>query len=233
MPEGLSQAELTTAIAEQAEAVAQTGGDEDRQGRWLAVAEAVLLSLVAVLAAYSGFAAAKWATDSSVALARASSERTTASRDAALGLVTRTLDSASFNAWFTAFSLHNRAAETLAIRRLRPGYRVAFDAWLATNPAHNPRAPAGPAYMPQYVIPQQVAATRHDAQADAQYLQGAKAGANSDDYIRDTVFLASVLFLIGISSRFPFRPARYGLVSVATLLLLFSVIQLLALPGPP
>ena len=33
--------------------------------RWLSIPEAVLLSIVAVLAAYSGYAAAKWGTESS------------------------------------------------------------------------------------------------------------------------------------------------------------------------
>ncbi|HEY2006380.1 MAG TPA: hypothetical protein VGG87_08000 [Solirubrobacteraceae bacterium] len=231
MPEGLSEAELSNAIAEHAEAVVEL--DDDRPDRWLSIAEAVLLSLVAVLAAYSGFAAAKWGTDSSVALARASSQRTQASRDAAVGLVTRTLDAATFNAWFTAFTMHDKRAEQLAIRRLRPGYRVAFDAWLATNPVHNPNAPPGPAYMPQYVIPAQHATVEHDARADADYAHGERAGANSDDYIRDTVFLATVLFLIGISTHFHFRKARIGLVAVGTAMLLFSVIQLLTLAGPP
>jgi hypothetical protein len=231
VPEGLSEAELSNAIAEHAEAAAQL--DDDGSDRWLSIAEAVLLSLVAVLAAYSGFAAAKWSTDSSVALAHASSERTTATREAALGLVIRTQDSVSFNAWFTAFTLHNQSAERLAIRRLRPGYRVAFDAWLATDPAHNRSAPPGPAYMPQYVVPEQRAAAQHDALANAEYAHGEKSGANSDDYIRDTVFLATVLFLIGISTHFSLRPARRGLVGVGTVLMLFSVLQLLTLPGPP
>jgi hypothetical protein len=231
VPEGLSEAELSNAIAEHAAATVEL--DDDRSDRWLSIAEAVLLSLVAVLAAYSGFAAAKWGTDSSVALARASSQRTQASRDAAVGLVTRTLDAATFNAWFTAFTMHDKRAEQLAIRRLRPGYRVAFDAWLATNPVHNPNAPPGPAYMPQYVIPAQNATVEHDARADADYAHGERAGANSDDYIRDTVFLATVLFLIGISTHFHFRKARIGLVAVGTAMLLFSVIQLLTLAGPP
>jgi hypothetical protein len=231
VPEGLSEAELSNAIAEHAEAAAQL--DDGGSDRRLSIAEAVLLSLVAVLAAYSGFAAAKWSTDSAVALAHASSERTTATREAALGLVIRTQDSVSFNAWFTAFTLHNQSAERLAIRRLRPGYRVAFDAWLATDPAHNRSAPPGPAYMPQYVVPEQHAAAQHDALANAEYAHGEKSGANSDDYIRDTVFLATVLFLIGISTHFSLRPARGGLVGVGTVLMLFSLLQLLTLPGPP
>ena len=51
--------------------------------------------------------------------------------------------------------------------------------------------------------------------------------------MRLTVFLAAVLFLVGIGSRFPARAARYGLVGVAAVLLAVSVVQLLGLPGPP
>ena len=179
----------------------------------------MLLSLVAVLAAYSGYAAAKWSTESSVTLARASAERTKANRADIEAIVTRTLDSASFNAWFTAFTAGNADAERLAEKRMRPGYRPAFDAWLATDPAHNPDAPPGPAYMPQYVIPQEAVAKAHDARADAAFTRGAEAGATADKYIRDTVFLATVLFLVGISGHFQFRQARIGLVAVGGLLL--------------
>jgi hypothetical protein len=121
----------------------------------------------------------------------------------------------------------------LAVRRMRPGYRPAFKAWLATDPAHNPGAPAGPAYMPQYVIPQEAAAKAHDAQADVEFANGAEAGSTADKYIRDTVFLATVLFLVGISGHFPVRQARLGLITVGGGLLVFAVIQLLGLPGPP
>jgi hypothetical protein len=99
--------------------------DDDNQDRWLSIVEALLLSLVAVLAAYSGYAAAKWGTESSVMLAKASAERTKANRADLEGLVTRTLDSASFNAWFTAFTAGNAKAEGLAAKRMRPGYRPA------------------------------------------------------------------------------------------------------------
>src|SRR4051794_23865270 len=132
--------------------------EHDRHDRWLSIAEAFLLSLVAVLAAYSGYAAAKWGTESSVTLAKASTERTKANRADTEGIVTRTLDSASFNAWFTAFTAGNANAERLAERRMRPRYRPAFKAWLAKGPGKDPRAPPGPAYKPQDLIPQEGAA---------------------------------------------------------------------------
>ena len=49
----------------------------------------------------------------------------------------------------------------------------------------------------------------------------------------DTVFLATVLFLVGISGHFRIRQARYALIVVGALLLGFSIVQLLGLPGPP
>jgi hypothetical protein len=232
VPEGLSAAEVGTEIAEHKK---HDEADEEanEHDRWLSILEAVLLSLVAVLAAYSGYAAAKWSTDSSVTLAKASALRTKANRADIEGIVTRTLDSVSFNAWFTAFVAGKTKDERLAERRMRPGYRPAFKAWLATDPAHNPNAPLGPAYMPQYHIPQEAVSKADDAQADAAFTKGSDAGSTADKYIRDTVFLATVLFLVGISGHFRIRVARLGLIGVAGLLLAFAVFQLLGLPGPP
>ena len=232
MPEGLSPAEVGKEIAEHKKHE-EADEEGDQHDRWLSILEAVLLSLVAVLAAYSGYAAAKWATESSVTLAKASADRTKANRADLEAIVTRTLDSASFNAWFTALSAGKPVPSDSRSRRMRPGYRPAFKAWLATDPAHNPNAPPGPAYMPQYVIPQEAAAKAYDAQADAAFTEGSDAGSTSDKYIRDTVFLATVLFLVGISGHFRIRAARLGLIGVAGLLLAFAVFQLLGLPGPP
>ena len=233
MPEGLSPSEVGKEIAEHRKHTADADTEHDRHDRWLSIVEALLLSLVAVLAAYSGYAAAKWGTESRVTLATASAERTKANRADIEGIVTRTLDSASFNAWFTAFTAGNANAERLAEKRMRPGYRPAFKAWQATDPAHNPNAPPGPAYMPQYVIPQDAAAKAHDARADTTFASGSEAGATADKYIRATVFLATVLFLVGISGHFRIPQARMGLIAAGGLLLAFAVIQLLGLPGPP
>jgi hypothetical protein len=239
MPEGLSPAEVSKEIAEHRERAAHEAEAEakhehpTRHDRWLSVSEALLLSLVAVLAAYSGYAAAKWGTESSLQLAKASAHRVRASRLDNEAIVTRTLDSVSFNAWFSAFAVGNKKAEALAQKRLRRGYLPAFTAWLATDPANNPNSPPGPSYMPNYVIPQAAAATAADAAADEAFAKGTDAGETADKYIRDTVFLATVLFLVGISGHFRVVQARLGLIGIGAALLVFSVIQLLGLPGPP
>lgn len=87
--------------------------------------------------------------------------------------------------------------------------------------------------MPQYRIPQQAQAHAFDARAGALFGQGQSASGTADRYVRLTVILAAVLFLIGISSHFPVRVACYGLIGIARLLLAVSIVQVLTLPGPP
>ena len=121
----------------------------------------------------------------------------------------------------------------LAAKRFTPNFRTAFDAWMATNPSTNPNAPPGPTYMPQYQQPELTHAAELDAEATTDYAKGAKAGSNSDGYIRTTVYLATVLFLAGIGSHFRYRAIRYGLASVGFAILGLSIFLLATAPGLP
>ena len=103
----------------------------------------------------------------------------------------------------------------------------------SVRPEPSSRKPL-PTYMPQYKRPGVVEARSLDAQAKAAFLDGEKDGSTADKYIRLTVVLASILFLVGISTHFPYRGVRYGLIGLgAALLVLLSVIQLSQLPLPP
>jgi hypothetical protein len=231
MPEGLSADEVGKEIA--GHAAHGDSGAHDRRDRLVSITEAILLSVVALLAAWSGYAAAKWSTESRVGLAEASTLRTKASRADLKAISVRNFDSSTFEAWFAAYTAGNRQAMTIAERRFRPGFKVAFDAWRATKPETNPNAPRGPTYMPQYRQPGLREAAALDKQADESFAEGQDAGTKSDKYIRTTVFLASVLFLVGISTRFPVRGGRYALVGLGTVLLVVSIVLLFQLPGPP
>jgi hypothetical protein len=193
----------------------------------------VLLAIVALTAAWAGYSAAKWGTESSLKLAKASTLRSKASRAYQLGYSTRAQDASNFNAWFSAHLAGDRNAERVAENRFRPNYDVAFRAWLATNPFTNPSAPKGPQYMPQYRPLGVDLARRLDAQADAHYADGQHAAETGDKYIRVTVILATVLFIVGISSHFPLRGIRIGLVCLGAALLIFAAVEILQLPGPP
>jgi hypothetical protein len=229
MPEGLSAVEVGKEIAGHAE----SHEEHEARNRAISIAEAVLLSIVTLMAAWSGYAAAKWSTESRVVLAQASAARTNANRANLQALEVRNFDSSTFEAWFTAYSVGNVPAQRLAIQRFRPEFRVAFDAWRATEPETNRDAPPGPTYMPEYKQPALQQAESLDRRAEKASAAGSAAGETSDKYVRTTVFLASVLFLVGISTHFPLRGVRYALVAVGALLLIISLVQLTQLPGPP
>ena len=103
MPEGLSPQEVGKEIAEHAK-----HSVDGRRGHLVSIAEAVLLSIVALLAAWSGYAASKWSTESRVELAKASAARTEANRADLEAMEIRNFDSSTFEAWFAAYTAHNK-----------------------------------------------------------------------------------------------------------------------------
>ena len=137
-------------------------GDRDKEerekklNRAISMFEAALLALVAVLAAYSGWAAAKWSTESSLQLATASADRAKAAAANLDALNSLNFDLATFNDWFSASVAGNTTAMAIAEKRFSPNFDRVFEAWLATNPETNPDAPPGPTYMPQYHQPAKV-----------------------------------------------------------------------------
>jgi hypothetical protein len=239
MPEGLDPIEAGRKLHEHTHEEAERAADREadktaeRHSRILQTGEAILLALVTIAAAWAGYAAAKWGTESRVQIAQSSTLRNLATRADLEALTTRNFDSSTFNAWFTAFILGNKRAEAIAIRRFRPAFRVAFNAWMATHPLTNPHAPPGPTYMPQYKLPQQATANALDNEATAKFNEGNDAAQTSDDYVRITVFLAAVLFLVGIGSTFKLYQIRYALITFGTALLILATILIFHEPGPP
>jgi hypothetical protein len=231
----LSPSEVGKEIAEHQARAAENGPAAESTGRnrLITIVEAFLLAVVAVLAAWSGFAAAKFGTESSLQLAQASTARTQANRAAYVAADLRNFDSLTFNAWFTAYVAGNKDAMRVAEYRFRTDFVGAFNAWLQTHPFTNPNAPKGPTYMPEYRQPELALSRRLDASAERHYALGEQAGSDSDGYVRTTVYLATVLFLVGISGHFGVRAARLGLIGVGTVILVFSGVLLIIAPKPP
>ncbi len=242
MPEGLNPIEAGKKLHEHGEAAqeqkqeGQAGGAGKRgrrHSRIVQIGEAVLLALVTITAAWAGYSAAKWGTASRIDIAQSSTLRNLATRDDLTANTLRNFDAATFNAWFIAWTLNSPQKEAVAVRRFRPAFRVAFNAWMATNPLHNPNALPGPTYMPQYKLPAQTQANTLDNAASAKFAAGNNDGLVSDNYVRITVFLAAVLFLVGIGSSFQLLGVRYALVAFGSVLLVLSVVLILRQPPPP
>ena len=240
MAEGLNPIEAGKKLHEHGETAHERteegnghGGSGGRHSRIVQIGEAILLALVTITAAWAGYSAARWGTESRVDIAQSSTLRNLATRDDINANTLRNFDASTFNAWFIAFTLNSPQKEATAVHRFRPEFLVAFNAWMATDPLHNPHAPPGPTYMPQYKLPAQAQANALDNQADAKFNAGTQAGQTGDDFVRITVFLAAVLFLVGIGSSFKLHSVRYALITFGCVLLIISIVLILQQPGLP
>jgi hypothetical protein len=188
------------------------------------------LALVAVATAWSGYQASKWDGRQTLFYGRANVQLFQANTASTFGSQELAADAAIFTAWLQAHAENNAQLQSQYAARFTPDYKQAFNAWLATDPFTNPQAPSGPAQMPQYNNTYLTQANRLNNQASSTFDQGTSARDTSDKYVRYTVLLASVLFLIALAQRLTVRSARVGLNAVAFGILIYALTEVLALP---
>jgi hypothetical protein len=196
----------------------------------LEIMEAILLAVVAIATAWGGYQAATWDGKNALYYGEASRDRTTANKQATLGGQQLVYDSLTFNSWLQARLVGQKTVEAAFVHRFTPAYKIAFDAWLRTNPFHNPHAVPGPRFMPQYHNAQLDQSASLEKQASARFQQGTDAREIGDVYVRNTVYLASILFLVAISQRFKVRRIRRALLGLAFALLVVGLFALLTHP---
>jgi hypothetical protein len=196
----------------------------------LEIIEAVILALVAVATAWSGYQAAKWAGNRAEQYANASRLRVTAEGLATLAGQERIYDSDTFNSWLAAKLDDKEEAASFFERRFRDEYRPAFAAWLSTDPFNNAQAPPGPIFMPDYHNAKHEQFLGLNKEAAEVADQGTKSGETGDQYVRITVLLATVLLITAIGQRFRVKAARIVFMILACLLLCLPLWQLLMLP---
>lgn len=205
-------------------------GRSNRSEFIIEILEAIILALVAVATAWSGYQAAQWDGQQAELYAEANMLSVEAE-----GLYTivgeeRIYDANTLEAWINAkLEGQERLAEFYE-RRFRDEYKPAFEAWLNTDPINNTDAPPGPGFMPEYKSANLEEAMNLSSEASAKLIQGTKARAIADDYVRNTVFLATVLVLMAISQRFEIKSVRNGLIVLSFGLLSFGIIRLFLLP---
>jgi hypothetical protein len=200
-----------------------TGGHSERYERILEIGEALLLACVAIATAWSGYQSARWDGHSAERYAEASKLRVEQDLAATQAGQQLLFNTNNLDAWVTATTTGDDRAAAVFAKRFTPNYAVAFDAWLETDPLDDLDAPAGPIFMPEYHSPLDEKAAGLDEQASHAFEEGASSRDTGEEYVRVTVFLAMVLFLIAMSQRFKIRNVRIGLISLA---LVFTVVAL-------
>src|ERR1700687_5510667 len=99
MPEATSNVEFAQKIHEQGHHHSSSG---DRRSQWIEIVEAVVLAIVAVATAWSGYQAAKWDALSNQHYNLASRTTVLSQEKATLAGGDSTFDITTFNAWIAA-----------------------------------------------------------------------------------------------------------------------------------
>jgi hypothetical protein len=198
--------------------------------RLLELVATIILAAATVGTAWSGYQATRWSGVQAGDYVTASGLRVESAKAATTAGQDRLFDSQVFSQWLNADQTGNAALAALYERRFRPEFRPAFDAWIATDPLNNASAPPGPLYMPQYVSADAARSEDLEKQAAEKFSDGNDANEIGDEYVLNTVFLASALFLAGIAGRFSWRAARIAVLVTSAIALGAGFINIIRLP---
>jgi hypothetical protein len=196
----------------------------------LEVAEAIVLAIVAVATAWSGYQAARWTGYQSELYGEASRLRVEAQGVETAANQEHLYIASTVVEWLKAEAQGQHKLAELFERRILPEFRPAFEAWKMTNPVGNPDAPPGPQLMSEYSSSETKRAANLNRQGTRVFEQGNEARERSDAYVRVTVILANVLLLIAVSQRFRAYYVRLGMLVFATVLLCFPMHLIFTLP---
>ena len=84
--------------------------------------------------------------------------------------------------------------------------------------------------MPEYDSADARRSEELEIQAAALFEAGQRANQTSDQYVLNTVFLASALFLAGIAGRFGWRVARIAILVTSAIALGVGILNIVRLP---
>jgi hypothetical protein len=208
----------------------QASGRQKLTYRWFQVVTAIMLGIVAVAMAWSGYEATRWSGEQSIRYTQASALRVESIRNSTLAGQVMLFDSNLFGDWLNAYFHGDTKLADLYEKRFRPEFQPAFEAWLATNPFNNPHAPPGPLIMPQYKVNLSEKADQLAIEAERNFVKGQEANEQGDAYVLNTIFLASALFLTAIAERFDWNSVRVVMLVFALGMFLFGVYHLITYP---
>jgi hypothetical protein len=168
---------------------------------WIEIGATVLLALAAVATAWSSYQAARWNGEQAKTASAVNKTRLEAARASNLANAQTEVDVATFSQWVDAYARKESVLTDFYFRRFRTEFKPAVNAWLATSPLRNPKAPLTPFAMPQYRLAATAEAERLDAKAEELSAQVRRNIQRSTNYVLGVVLFAVALFFAGMSTK--------------------------------
>jgi hypothetical protein len=205
-------------------------GAADTRDRRIELLATILLAAAALATAWTTFQSGRWRGVQASNTGKSTAARVQSSQASTRAGQLTQIDIATFVQWVDAQAAGNRGLAGFYRRRFRAEFRPAFDAWLATRPLENPRAPATPFAMPQYRTADAERAKRLEAAAELRLAAAGRANRNADDYLLAVVLFASALFFAGISTKLHSSRQREALLGLGCLIFLAALIWVATIP---
>ncbi len=198
--------------------------------RWVEITCAVVLALATTASAWCAYQATLWGGVQTFRLAAAARAGREAVKNSVEGMQFRAFDGTMFIHYLEARVLGRKDLEELLYQRFRPEMKRAVDAWLRTDPLHNPNAPPHPLKMQEYVVAVEIEAGKQTEIEKQKAASAEEANQNSDQYVLLTVMFASVLFFAGITGTIDIPWLRKTLGILALAFFVGTVIFLATMP---
>jgi hypothetical protein len=179
------------------------------------------------LAAYQS---ARWHGEQARAQSASIAARVESTRAANVANRQAQIDVALFTQWADAYARDETELADLYLKRFRPEFKPAFQAWVATKPRTNPTAPLSPFAMPQSKLAATAQADSLEAQAAASSESVGNYIQRADNYSLAVVLFAASLFFAGISTRLRSRTPRTVVLGLGYTLFLGSLIWIATFP---
>ena len=197
---------------------------------WVELVATVLLALATVATAWSGYQSTRWNGEQAKAGARANALRIASTKAAGLANTQTEIDVATFTQWVNAYALRQQELTDFYFKRFRKEFKPAVNAWIATRPLKNPKAPLTPFAMPQYKLAAQAEADQLDAQAELFAGQVRRDIQRSSNYVLCVVLFASSLFFAGMSAKLRTPNLRIAMLSVGCVVFLATAVWIATSP---
>jgi hypothetical protein len=190
----------------------------------------VLLALATVATAWSGYQSTRWNGEQVKAGARANALRIASTKAAGLANTQTEIDVATFTQWVNAYAQQQRELADFYFKRFRKGFKLAVNAWIATRPLKNPKAPLTPFAMSQYKVAAQAEAERLEALAELSAAQVRRDIQRSSNYVLGVVLFASSLFFAGMSVKLTSPNMRIAMLSIGCVVFLATAVWIATSP---
>jgi hypothetical protein len=194
---------------------ASTHGKTTHRERWVEGISVALLAIASLTAAWCGYQATLWSGEQSAHYTEAGARRVESVRANGLATQMTQIDVSILTQWINANQAGDQELADFYESRFTPVLQPAFEAWMATDPFNNPDAPNSPFAMPEYQQPGLALSSDLEAEAAALFNQGQNDNKVSDEYVLATVFLATALFFLAVSTGLDWFWAQVALTGVA------------------